>query len=93
MKKSKFSDEQIAFVLKQAETGNARAGSVSPEGISEATFYVWKKYGGLGVSEMRRLKQLEGENRRLRSMVADFSLDKEMLREVIRKSVEAREET
>lgn len=59
-------------------------------GISEATFYNWKKkYGGLGVSELRRLKQLEEENARLKRMVADLSLDKQMLQEVIQKSCEA----
>lgn len=88
MKKSKFSDEQIAFALKQAETGTRVKEICRKMGISEATFYIWKKkYGGLGLSEMRRLKQLEDENRRLKSMVADLSLDKEMLQEVIRKKL------
>lgn len=85
MKKSKFTEEQIAFALKQAETGTRVQEVCRKMGISEATFYNWKKkYGGLGVTELRRLKQLEEENRRLKSLVADLSLDKEMLQEVIR---------
>lgn len=86
MKKSKFSDEQIAFALKQAETGTRVSEICRKFGISEATFYNWKKkFGGLGVSELRRLRQLEDENRRLKRLVADLSLDKEMLQEVLRK--------
>ena len=86
MKKSKFSDEQIAFALKQAETGTRVSAICRKFGISEATFYNWKKkFGGLGVSELRRLRQLEEENRRLKRLVADLSLDKEMLQEVLRK--------
>lgn len=88
MKKSKFSDEQIAFALKQAETGTRVEEICRKLGISEATFYNWrKKYGGLGVSELRRLKQLEAENQRLKQMVADLSLDKHMLQEVIKKKL------
>lgn len=88
MKKSKYTDEQIAFALKQADTGTRVEEICRKMGISEATFYNWKKkYGGLGVSEVRRLKQLEEENRRLISLVADLSLDKEMLQEVIRKKL------
>jgi len=88
MKKTKFTDEQIAFALCQAETGT-RVGEVCRKmGISEATFYNWKKkYGGLGVSEVRRLKQLEEENSRLKRMVADLSLDKQMLQEVLQKKL------
>ena len=86
MKKSKFTDEQIAFALRQTETGT-KAGEVCRKmGISEATFYNWKKkYGGLGVSELRRLKQLEEENRQLKKLVADLSLDKQMLQDVLTK--------
>lgn len=88
MKKSKFSDEQIAFALKQAETGTRVDEICRKMGISQATFYNWKKkYGGLGVTEMRRLKQLEDENKRLKGLVADLSLDKEMLQEVVRKKL------
>lgn len=88
MKKSKFSEEQIAFALKQAETGTRVEEVCRKLGISEATFYNWrKKYGGLGVPELRRLKQLEAENQRLKQMVADLSLDKHMLQEVIKKKL------
>lgn len=90
MKKTKYTDEQIAFALRQAETGT-RVGEVCRKmGISEATFYNWKKkYGGLGVSEVRRPKQLEEENARLKRMVADLSLDKQMLQEVLQKKLQS----
>ena len=88
MKKSKFTDEQIAFALKQSETGVKVAEVCRKMGISEATFYNWKKkYGGLGVSELRRLKQLEEENRQLKKLVADLSLDKQMLQDVLSKKL------
>ena len=88
MKKSKFTDEQIAFALKQAEMGTKVAEVCRKMGISEATFYNWKKkYGGLGVSELRRLKQLEEENRQLKKLVADLSLDKQMLQDVLSKKL------
>ena len=88
MKKSKFTEEQIAFALRQAESGTTVAEVCRKMGISEATFYNWKKkYGGLGVSELRRLKQREEENARLKRMVADLSLDKQMLQEVIQKKL------
>ena len=88
MKRSKFTDEQIAFALKQAETGTRVAEVCRKMGISEATFYNWKKkYGGLGVSELRRLKQLEEENRQLKKLVADLSLDKQMLQDVLSKKL------
>jgi putative transposase len=88
MKKTKFTEEQIAFALRQAETGT-RAGEICRKmGISEATFYNWKKkYGGLGVSELRHLKQLEEENRKLKQLVADLSLDKKMLQDVLSKKL------
>ena len=77
MKKTKFTEEQIAFAQKQAETGTSVQEVTRKLGISEQTFYNWKKkYGGLGPSELRRLKQLEEENFRLKRMVADLSLDK-----------------
>ena len=86
MKKTKFTEQQIAFALRQAETGTRVAEVCRKLGISDATFYNWKKkYGGLGVSELRRLKQLEEENRQLKRMVADLSLDKEMLQDVLAK--------
>jgi putative transposase len=86
MKRSKFTEEQIAFALRQAGTGKPVAEVIRKMGITEQTFYRWKrKFGGLGVSELRRLRQLEEENRRLKQMVADLSLDKHMLQEVLRK--------
>ncbi len=88
MKKTRFTDQQIAYALRQAET-STRVGEVCRKmGISEATFYNWKKkYGGLGVSEVRRLKQLEEENSWLKRMVADLSLDKQMLQDVLQKKL------
>jgi putative transposase len=85
MKKTRYTEEQIAFALKQAETGT-RVGEVCRKmGISEVTFYSWKKkFAGLGVTELRRLRQLEDENQRLKKLVADLSLDKEMLQEVLK---------
>ena len=86
MKKSRFSDQQIAFALQQAETGTSVPDVCRKLGISEATFYRWKeRYGGLMPSEVRKLKHLEEENGRLRRLVSDLSLDKEMLQEVLRK--------
>lgn len=88
MKKSRYTEEQIAFALKQAELGTHVIEVCRKMGISEATFYNWKKkYGGIGVSELRRLKQLEEENARLKRMVADLSLDKQMLQEVVQKKL------
>ncbi|EIW8844950.1 transposase, partial [Klebsiella pneumoniae] len=90
MKKTRYTEEQIAFALKQAETGTRVEEVCRKMGISEATFYNWKKkFGGMGVTELRRLRQLEEENQRLKRLVADLSLDKEMLQEVIKKSSEA----
>ncbi len=86
MKKSKFTEQQIAFALKQVETGTKVKELVRKLGITEQTFYRWKRrYGGLGPSELKKMKQLEEENRRLKHMVADLSLDKAMLQEVIEK--------
>ena len=88
MKKSKFTEEQIAFALKQAELGTPVDEVCRKMGISDATFYIWrKKYGGLGPSEVRRLKQLEEENAKLKRLVADLSLDKAMLQDVLAKKV------
>ena len=88
MKRTKFTDGPIAFILRQAEEGTAVAEVCRKAGISEATFYNWrKKYGGLMPSEMKRLKQLDEENQRLRRLVADLSLDKEMLQDVIRRKI------
>lgn len=88
MKKSKHTEEQIAFALKQAELGTSVDEVCRKMGISDATFYNWrKKYGGLGPSEVRRLKQLEEENAKLKRLVADLSLDKAMLQDVLAKKV------
>jgi putative transposase len=88
MKGSKFSGEQIAYALRETESGTAVADVCRQIGVSEATFYVWKKkYAHLGVSELRRLRQLEDENRRLKQLVADLTLDKHMLSEALRKKV------
>jgi putative transposase len=88
MKKSKFTEAQIAFALKQSETGTRVEEVCRKMGISQATFFNWKKkYGGLGVSELRRLRQLEEENNQLKKLVADLSLDKQMLQEVIKKKL------
>ena len=88
MKASKFTDAQKAFILKQGEEGVAVAEVCRKAGISQATYFNWKKkYAGLLPSEMRRLKQLEDENRRLKKLVADLSLDREMLQDVIRRKL------
>lgn len=87
MKKGRFTEEQIIGVLKQHEAGRKVTDLAREIGVSEATIYTWKsKYGGLEVSEARRLKALEDENRRLKSLVADLSLDKEVLKAVITKN-------
>ena len=88
MKRSKFTEAQIAFVLKQAEDGTPVGEVCRKAGISEATFYNWrKKYAGLMPSEMKRLKLLEEENTKLKQLVADLSLDKAMLQDVIKRNV------
>ena len=88
MKTSRFSEHQIAFVLRQAEEGTAVTEVCRKAGISEATYYVWrKKFGGLMPSEMKRLKQLEEENGKLKRIVADLALDKEMLQDVIKRKL------
>lgn len=86
MKKSRFSEAQIAMALRQAEAGTPVVEICRKLEISEQTFYRWKKrFGGMGVSELRELKQLREENRKLRSLVADLSLDKTILQESLRK--------
>lgn len=88
MKRSNYTEEQIAFALKQAEVGVSVEEVCRKMGISDATFYNWrKKFGGLGPSEVRRLKQLEEENSRLKRLVADLSLDKTMLQDVLAKKL------
>jgi putative transposase len=88
VKKSKYTDEQIAFALRQAELGTSVDEVCRKMAISDATFYNWrKKYGGLGPSEVRRLRQLEEENAKLKRLVADLSLDKAMLQDVLSKKL------
>ena len=87
MKRSKFSEEQVAYALRQVESGTPVGNVCRQLGVSEATFYAWKKkYAHLGVSELRRLRQLEDENARLKRLVADLTLDKHMLSEALRKN-------
>ena len=86
MKKSKFTDQQISFALKQAETGTLVKEVIRKLGITEQTFYRWKKkYGGMLPSDLRKMRQLEEENRQLKKLVADLSLDKQMLQDVLSK--------
>lgn len=84
--KKRYSEEQIAYALKRNETGTAISEICREMGVSEASFYNWKKkYAGMGVTELRRMKALEEENRQLKKLVADLSLDKHMLQEVLSK--------
>ena len=88
MKRSKFSEEHIVYAIRQADAGTPVGDPCRQLGVSDATFYAWKKkYAHLGVSEVRRLRQLEEENNRLKRLVADLSLDKHMLSEALRKKV------
>jgi putative transposase len=88
MKRSRFTDEQIAYALRQVDGGTAVADVCRQMGISEATFYVWKrKYANLGMTEIRELRQLREENAKLKRLVADLSLDKHILTEIVRKKV------
>lgn len=84
--KKKFTEAQIVFALRQAESGTPVAGIIRKMEISEVTFYRWKKkYAGMGVAELRRLRQLDDENRRLKRLVADLTLDKQMLQDALSK--------
>ena len=86
MKRSKFSDEQILAIVKEGEAGRKVADLCRAHGITEQTYYRWKsKYGGLEVSELQRLKQLEDENRRLKHIVAEQTLDNQALKAVVGK--------
>jgi putative transposase len=88
MKRSRFTEEQIAYALRQAEAGTPASDVCRQLGVSEATFYVWKKkFAGLGVTELRKLRMLEEENARLKRVVADLTLDRHILQEVLRKKV------
>jgi putative transposase len=85
--KKRFTDEQIIRAIQEHENGRTATDIIRELGISEQTFYNWKhKYGGMNVSDARRLKQLEAENRRLKEMVAVLSLDNKMLKDVISKN-------
>ena len=86
MKRKRFREEQIIGVLKEHEAGSKTADLCRKHGISEATFYNWKsKFGGMNVSEARRLKQLEGENARLKKLLADSMLDSAALKDLLSK--------
>jgi putative transposase len=88
MKGKRYSNEQIIYALKRVESGDKANEVCRQLGVNEATFYLWKKkYGGMGVTELGRLKQLEDENQRLKKLVADLSLDKHILQEVLAKKV------
>lgn len=86
MKKGRFTESQIVAILKQQEAGQTVAQIAREHAISEATFYTWKsKYAGMQVAELTRLKELEEENRRLKQMYADLSLENQAIKEVLRK--------
>jgi len=88
MKRSRYTAEQVAFAMRQAESGTQVSEVCRKMGISEQTFYRWKKrYAGMGVGEVRRLRVLEEENKKLKQLVADLSLDKQMLQDVLRKKL------
>lgn len=88
MKRSRYTEEQILFALKQAESGQVVTDVCRQMGISEATFYVWKKkYANLGVLEVRELRQLRDENARLKRLVGELTLDRHILQEVVKKKI------
>ncbi len=88
MRKARFSEEQITYALKQVESGKPVGEVCRQIGVSEQSFYRWKKrYEGMGIAELRRLRQLEEENRKLKRIVADLTLDKHILQDVISKKL------
>ena len=88
MKGSRNSEERILYALKQAESGTPVGDVCGQMGISEATYYVWKrKYGGLGLTELRELRQLRDENAKLKRLVADLTLDRHVLQEIVKKKI------
>lgn len=88
MKNKRFTEEQIAYALRQEESGTSVAEICRKMGVSGQSFYAWKKkYAGMGVTELRKLRSLEEENRQLKKLVADLSLDKQMLQDVLSKKV------
>jgi len=88
MKGSRNSEERILYALKQAESGTPVGDVCRQMGISEATYYVWKKkYGGLGLTELRELRQLRDENAKLKRLVADLTLDRHVLQEIVKKKI------
>ena len=88
MKKSKYSESQIVNILKEAEAGVALEELSRHHGFSRATFYKWKaKYSGMSVSDLKRLKELEEENRRLKQMYANLSIDYQVLKDIVEKKL------
>lgn len=87
MKASKFSDAQKAFIIRQGEDGTPVEEVCRKAGISQAAYYAWKKYGGMMPSEMKRMREIEEENTRLKRIVADLSLDRAMLQDVIKRKL------
>ena len=88
MKKTRFSEEQTTYALRQVEGGKKVGDMCREMGVSQQTFYTWRRrYAGLGVSELRELRQLREENRKLKTLVADLTLDKHILQEVLSKKV------
>jgi putative transposase len=88
MKRSKFSESQIVNILKEGESGVALDDLIRQHGFSKASFYKWKaKYSGMSVSELKRLKELEEENRRLKQMYANLSLDYQILKDIVEKKL------